>query len=57
MRVFDKVLKSLMKINVARRMSVPVTEMEAVVRSMMMRVRISCFVKPPMASDGALRQQ
>jgi len=40
MSVFDKVRKSLMKMKVASRKSVPVTEIEAVVRSIMMSVSI-----------------
>jgi len=57
MSVFDSVLKSLIKINVARRISVPVTEIEAVVRSMMMSVSISWSVKPIVGDDSALQAQ
>lgn len=53
MRVLDKVLKDLMKINVIMRIRVPITEIEAVVRSMMISVSICSLVKPMMG--GAQR--
>jgi len=44
--VLERVLKSLMKTKVASSVSVPRTETEAVMRSMMIRLLISCSVKP-----------
>lgn len=46
MMVLDSVLKSLMNTKVANSESVPTTDTEAVTRSMMIRLLISCLVKP-----------
>jgi len=46
MMVLDSVLKSLMNTKVASSESVPTTDTEAVTRSMMIRLLISCSVKP-----------
>lgn len=54
MSVFDKVLKDLMKMNVVRRIKVPKTEMEAVVRSMVISVSTWCLVKPILYGTQAL---
>lgn len=53
MRVFDRVLKSLKHINVNRRRSVPMTEIDAVTRSIKMRVATWLSVREPMTDYGS----
>jgi hypothetical protein len=53
MRVFESVLKALTKMNVPISKSVPVTDIQAVTRSMIMRV-FTCPVVRPMMDDALL---
>ena len=51
-KVLDSVLNSLMNTNVASNESVPATDIEAVTRSMVIRLLISCLVNPIICSIG-----
>jgi len=51
-KVLDSVLNSLMNTNVASNESVPATDIEAVTRSMVIMLLISCLVNPIICSLG-----
>lgn len=52
MRVFDNVRNSLRKMNVAIRKMVPMTEMQAVMRSIKIRLATWLFARGPMVDYG-----